>query len=221
RYRGPVSSTDLFDARGQTGCLITADGLRLKLRRGVFVPRGESRHSIRAAVRVLDELASPDLRLLDVTLGVGNVVLPLLKRYPHARAWGMDINPTAVALARENADGNGLGQQVGAFEQQDLKDFKPMQGQTSSFHLILANPPYSAEKAERLKNYQEQSESGKSGSLLLSVAHLAQAALAPEGRLVLQVPQEETGFIARVLCADGHLVVEDETRNTLTLAVAK
>lgn len=46
-------------------------------------------------------------------------------------------------------------------EQQDLKDFKPMQGQTSSFHLILANPPYSAEKAERLKNYQEQSESGK------------------------------------------------------------
>eukprot|EP00913_Durusdinium_trenchii_P019146 g17993.t1 len=116
RYRGPVSSTDLFDARGQTGCLITADGLRLKLRRGVFVPRGESRHSIRAAVRVLDELASPDLRLLDVTLGVGNVVLPLLKRYPHARAWGMDINPTAVALARENADGNGLGQQVGAFD---------------------------------------------------------------------------------------------------------
>lgn len=53
RYRGPVSSTDLFDARGQTGCLITADGLRLKLRRGVFVPRGESRHSIRAAVRGL------------------------------------------------------------------------------------------------------------------------------------------------------------------------
>ena len=28
----------------------------------------------------------------------------------------MDINPTAVALARENADGNGLGQQVGAFD---------------------------------------------------------------------------------------------------------
>lgn len=35
----------------------------------------------RRSLGVLDELASPDLRLLDVTLGVGNVVLPLLKRW--------------------------------------------------------------------------------------------------------------------------------------------
>lgn len=130
RYGGSMTASDrtLFDVNGDGFTIF--EGLSLKLRADVFVPRGESRHLIHAATRSLDKVETNnlpfhvlyvceklgqrqtgtnmscfvtaeentgytqpciwgvmeqhfdhhDLRLLDVTLGVGNGLLPLLKR---------------------------------------------------------------------------------------------------------------------------------------------
>lgn len=229
RYHGPVTSKSLFDAHGN-GWMIF-EGLRLKLRSDVFVPRGESRHLVHAATRVIEQhfVISADLRLLDVTIGVGNGLLPLLKRYPLAEGWGIDINPTAVRLADENAKLNDLADRC-SMEVKDLKNWTLSRtvdtggNLTNLYDLVIANPPYSSSRAERMKSYQRdmdaESSSG-SQSILVSIAQLALSALAPSGRLVLQVPREETTIIACIFRLHGEFVLESKTTNTLTLALGE
>eukprot|EP00435_Cladocopium_sp_Y103_P062060 s429_g23.t1 len=231
RYHGAVrTSKSLFDAEGN-GWMIF-EGLRLKLRSDVFVPRGESRHLIQAATRVIEQhFDCADLRLLDVTIGVGNGLLPLLKRYPLAEGWGIDINPTAVRLANENAKLNDLAERC-FMEVKDLKDWTLSRAVGTggsvtnlNYDLVIANPPYSANRAERMESYQRDVEDAESSSgsqsILVSIAQLALSALTPSGRLVLQVPREETTIIAGIFRSHGQFVLESKTTNTLTLALGE
>ena len=60
----------------------------------------------RACLEAIDREARPGLRVLDV--GCGSGVLALAAAKLGARAEGVDIDPAAVATARENAAANGL-----------------------------------------------------------------------------------------------------------------
>ena len=61
RYGGSMTASDrtLFDVNGDGFTIF--EGLSLKLRADVFVPRGESRHLIHAATRSLDKVETNNL----------------------------------------------------------------------------------------------------------------------------------------------------------------
>ncbi|CAJ1327084.1 unnamed protein product [Effrenium voratum] len=183
-------------------------GVRLKLHRDAFVPRGESRHLV-AAVQRLDLFNSSHLRVADLTLGVGNALLALLAQTRRGKATGLgvDVSALAVQLAQENAELNGLAERVTC----EVKDFRDLEGE---FEVILANPPYSADKEQRMRSYRD------SESIFASIGRTASAHLAPVGRLVLQVPKGETQFVSEALGPFGFRV-EARTLNTLTLALAE
>ncbi|CAJ1419095.1 unnamed protein product [Effrenium voratum] len=183
-------------------------GVRLKLHRDAFVPRGESRHLV-AAVQRLDLFKSSHLRVADLTLGVGNALLALLAQTRRGKATGVgvDVSALAVQLAQENAELNGLAERVTC----EVKDFRDLEGE---FEVILANPPYSADKEQRMRSYRD------SESIFASIGRTASAHLAPVGRLVLQVPKGETQFVSEALGPFGFRV-EARTLNTLTLALAE
>jgi release factor glutamine methyltransferase len=78
------------------------------------------------------------LKILDLGTGSGCILLSLLAELPHATGVGVDLNPGAVAVSRENAAQLGVDNRV------DIRCgswFEPLAA-TESFDLIVSNPPY-------------------------------------------------------------------------------
>ena len=85
---------------------------------------------------------TPVRRAVDVGCGTGAGGLLVRRAYPSMDLLLTDINPAALAAARVNAAANGVDGV--AFQQADLFD-----GVAGSFDLILANPPYLVDPAQR------------------------------------------------------------------------
>ncbi len=109
--------------------------LDLAVSPATLIPRPDSETLIEAA---LDALPARNRvgRILDLGTGTGCLLLAALSEFPHAFGLGVDRNPDAAALARRNAERNGLADRA-AFICADWS--APVQGR---FDLVLSNPPY-------------------------------------------------------------------------------
>jgi release factor glutamine methyltransferase len=76
-------------------------GLELKVRPGVFTPRSSSELLASEAVRRIRGRRNPVA--VDVACGAGAVALTIAKQVPRAEVVGVDIEPAAVTLGRQNA----------------------------------------------------------------------------------------------------------------------
>jgi release factor glutamine methyltransferase len=77
-------------------------GLALRLDDAVYEPCASSERLLDHALACVDDHENP-LRILDLGTGTGNLLLAALKAMPSATGIGIDRNPAAVSLARENA----------------------------------------------------------------------------------------------------------------------
>jgi len=106
--------------------------------RDVLDPRPDSEALIEAVLEALPDRAA-ELRLLDLGVGSGCLLLTLLREFPAAVGVGVDLSPAALEMAQRNA----LRLQVGdraAFHLGNWMDALP--GDAGKFDLILSNPPY-------------------------------------------------------------------------------
>ena len=76
------------------------------------------------------------LRLLDLGVGSGAILLSLLSELPHATGVGVDISPQAIEIAKENAAHLGLASRV------EFLLGSWCDGLSGQFDLIVSNPPY-------------------------------------------------------------------------------
>ena len=159
RYKGVLTSGQLFESDGSG--TMHFFGMRFKLHRDVFVPRAESRHLVEVVMQ-LGIFARRTLRILDVTLGVGNALLPLLQQHSTALGIGIDISQAAVSLAKENAKLHHLEERV-VCEVGDLREL--VASRREAYDVILANPPYSPDSAQRLRSYHQDLKQDASGLL--------------------------------------------------------
>lgn len=92
---------------------------------------------------VAEEGNRPSLRLLDIGTGSGCIAISLASLLPQTKVSAWDISADALAVARRNAERNGV--EV-AFQQVDALHVK----ETETFDCIVSNPPYicEAEKAD-------------------------------------------------------------------------
>ena len=108
-------------------------GLRVVVRPGVFVPRARTALLARLALRAAG--ARPVPVVLDLCCGSGAVAAVVAAALPTAQLWATDIDPAAVACARQNLPGTArvlLG---------DL--FAPLPGSLRGrIDVIAANAPY-------------------------------------------------------------------------------
>lgn len=81
------------------------------------------------------------LRILDLCTGGGSIAIQAALDFPTAQVLGSDLSIDALALAQENIQLMGLGQQI------ELHQGHLFTGLTGKFDLILCNPPYVNEES--------------------------------------------------------------------------
>lgn len=115
--------------------------LRFEVTPATLIPRPETLELVDWVVA--EQQDRPSLRLLDIGTGSGCIAISLASLLPQAKVSAWDISADALAVARRNAERNGV--EV-AFQQVDVLHVK----ETETFDCIVSNPPYicEAEKAE-------------------------------------------------------------------------
>lgn len=143
-------------------------GLKLKVRSGVLIPRGETEELVGWVLKSLDEpkntmapAAEPGniagksrLKVLDIGCGSGAIAIALAKAHPEAEVVAADISPDALQLTRENAYLNNVTIQTLRLDilswprmipSGDDKAPNPnshFPDDFTPFDIIVSNPPY-------------------------------------------------------------------------------
>ena len=110
----------------------------LEVSPGVLVPRPETETLVEEALDAIlrDGTKMEKLRLLDIGTGSGALLLALLGELPNALGVGTDTSEASLAVARGNAERNGLAARC-TFVACDIA-----KGVEGPFELIVSNPPY-------------------------------------------------------------------------------
>jgi release factor glutamine methyltransferase len=115
-------------------------GLPFKVSPAVLVPRPDSETVIEAALALMPD-RSRALRILDLGLGSGCLLLTLLHEFPQANGIGIDASTEALAVARENAASLGVAARA-ALREGDWRRLDWAGTLGGPFDLVISNPPY-------------------------------------------------------------------------------
>jgi release factor glutamine methyltransferase len=182
-------------------------GLPLRLSSATLVPRPDTEAVVELALEMLRAGGRSDrpLRIADLGVGSGALLLALLSELPGAQGFGTDISEEALQTAAANAARTGLAGRA-TFIACDYAT-----GLTGDFDLIVSNPPYirSADiggLAPEVRNHDPLAAlDGGADGLDAYRALIPQAAalLAPEGALVVEAGQGQTSDIEALMTAAG------------------
>jgi len=119
---------------------------------GVLIPRQDTEVLVEAALARLWE--DEAYKVADLGTGSGIIIATLALKRPLIKGTGVDQNPLAVSLARENIDRLGLSRRV---EILAGSWFEPLKNR-APFDMIVSNPPYisSAEMKELSKDVLQE-----------------------------------------------------------------
>lgn len=124
-------------------------------------------------------------RILDIGTGTGLIAMMMAQRFPEARVTAIDIDPQAVAQARENVMESPFSERIEVLEG-DINRFQDSDG----FDAIVCNPPYFVDS---LKCPDNEQRTMARHTVNLTYAGLMQAVsglLRPEGIFSLVIPTD-------------------------------
>ncbi|MFN3656107.1 MAG: peptide chain release factor N(5)-glutamine methyltransferase [Pseudolabrys sp.] len=173
----------------------------------VLVPRPETETVVEAALDFVlrGGLRQEKLRILDIGTGTGALVLALLQELPNAVGTGSDISEAAIAVARGNAERNGLAARC-AFVVCNIAD-----GISGTFDIVVSNPPYipRGEIAQLMSEVRDFDpalalDGGADGlDAYRAIAGEARRLLAPAGRLFVELGIGQESAVGALFAAAG------------------
>ena len=185
-------------------------GLKMRVRPGVLIPRGETEELVEWVVRDQEErIKNKDQRggsegpfsVLDIGCGSGAIAIALAKHLPDAEVFAVDASPDALSVTRENALLNGIRINVLKWDilEPASKPSDPVSGRPVSLpplSLIVSNPPY-IPRRERDSMDRKVVDYEPDIALFVSdqdplifyrgIARLAEAGLKPSGSVYVEV----------------------------------
>ncbi len=121
-------------------------GLDFIVTPAVLIPRPETELLVERALTLVKEqssisnhAAAQASTILDVGTGSGIIAVTLAAKLPNAQVVAIDLSPSALAVAKQNADQHGVADRI-QFIKSDLLSAFVLH--PSSFSLICANLPY-------------------------------------------------------------------------------
>jgi release factor glutamine methyltransferase len=161
-------------------------GLLFEVSPDVLIPRPETEHLVEAVLERYERDAT--LRIVDVGTGSGAIAIALAQALPRSLVTAVDLYPSALEVARRNAERHGVIDRV-SLRQSDLL----VAAGVAEFDVVVSNPPYVAEGEvlePQVANYEPHSAlfAGPSG-LEIYERLIPQAihALKPHGWLMMEV----------------------------------
>ncbi len=113
-------------------------GLEFLVTPAVFIPRPETEGLVEETIARLGDRSA---RVADVGCGSGCVAISIASSLPNSRVYATEISPAALAVARENANRNGVSSRI-EFLQGDLLAPLVSMSTPPVLDLVVSNPPY-------------------------------------------------------------------------------
>ena len=111
-----------------------------------LIPRPDSECLIEAALEHIPDI-NQSLRILDLGVGSGCLLLSLLKELPLAWGLGIDLNPDTITTAQRNAGALNLEDRATFLCGHWGDSLSPIENR--KFDLVICNPPYVTESEWR------------------------------------------------------------------------
>jgi release factor glutamine methyltransferase len=181
-------------------------GLPLTITPDVLVPRPQTETVVEQALAAVDRTgARRALRIADLGVGSGAILIALLAELPNARAVGTDRDPAALALARENARRLGVAARA-TFVACDFGA-----AVAPGCDLVVTNPPYIrtdeiAELEADVREFDPRGaiDGGIDGLAAYRVIAVhARHILTPGGHLVAEIGKGQGDAVAALFAAAG------------------
>ena len=197
-------------------------GLPFRVTPDVLIPRPETEHLVEKALTLASGF--PQLRILDIGTGSGAIAIALAHHLPDAQIIAVDISPAALAIARENADRNGVAIR---FLESNL--LGAVSGE--EFDMIVSNPPYvpTADRDSLSVEVRDHEPAlalfaGKDGlDIYRRLIPVAFAALTSGGHLLLEIGYDQSDSIFALLEGTGftHIEFVPDLQGILRVACAQ
>ncbi len=182
-------------------------GLPLRITPDVLVPRPQTETVVEEALAAVDRtgMRARALRIADLGVGSGAILIALLAELPNACAVGTDRDPAALALARENARRLGVAARA-AFVACDFGA-----AVAPGCDLLVTNPPYirtdeiaGLEADVREFDPRGAIDGGPDGlGAYRVIAVQARHILAPGAHLIAEIGHRQGDAVAALLAAAG------------------
>jgi release factor glutamine methyltransferase len=174
-------------------------GCSIKVTPAVLIPRQETELLVAMIVKALEGKDLSQKILWDVCCGSGYIGIALKKYFPDLQVFLSDISPEALAIARENAERNGVA--VTCLEGDLLK---PFGDQKADF--VVCNPPYVTEGEyprldKEVRDYEPRLAlvAGPTGvEFYQRLAHDLKGRLAVDGKLWLEIGTGQGNTIKQI-----------------------
>ena len=111
-------------------------GLPFEVSPAVLIPRPETEELVQM---VIERYKGRNVRLWDIGTGSGCIAVTLAKMLPDAEVFATDVSEDALAVARSNAQRNGVGV---TFARHDMRDTENLPFGDQRFDVLVSNPPY-------------------------------------------------------------------------------
>ncbi len=181
--------------------------LPIVLSPAVLVPRPETETVVEQAIAAVDRNGARTraLRIADLGVGSGAILLALLSELPNAFGVGTDRDPAALAVARDNARRLGLDARA-AFVACDFGA-----ALSSGFDLVVTNPPYIASDdiaalSAEVRDFDPPRalDGGPDGlAAYRAIAADARRLLSPSAHLIAEFGDGQSEAVTALLAAQG------------------
>lgn len=176
-------------------------------------PRGtlESCHSLPPDDPSSRGDSDPPLRMLELGVGSGAVIVSLLKALPSSLGFGVDIDSECIELATKNAENHGVAERL------DLKVHDASQPVGGPFDLIVGNLPYIPDEEwpdqidDGVRSFTPEKalRGGHDGlSIIRPAIHWASQAMCANGFIGLEHASSSADAVAALLAEAGFRNIE-------------
>jgi release factor glutamine methyltransferase len=183
--------------------------LPFRVDHNVLIPRPETEHLVEKTIALALEFARP--RIVDVGTGSGAIAIALARNLRAARITATEISAAAMAVARENAERNGVADRVRWVEGDLLEPVA-----VERFDIVVANPPYVAQRdrdslSMEVREYEPAQAlfAGEDGlEIYRRLIPAAFAVLVPGGFVALEIGFGQSDAVGALLSKSGFTKIE-------------
>ncbi|PMQ01859.1 MAG: protein-(glutamine-N5) methyltransferase, release factor-specific [Dictyoglomus sp. NZ13-RE01] len=111
--------------------------LELVVDSNVLIPRPETEVLLEIAFDLIERKSINSV--VEIGVGSGNIVIPLARKFPHLNIYACDISPSAIRIAKRNAEKYKVAEKINFYLGPYLYPFFLRK---IDFQLIITNPPY-------------------------------------------------------------------------------